>query len=102
MWRLWPAAQRELHLRVANVDLGRGVPTVREAKVGKGRMVPPALPLVQRLQKLDADFGPRPSNVDFFQSPHGGTRRRGAVYWIFRDLLGAPPIILVGRQNRHM
>jgi integrase/recombinase XerD len=39
-----------LHLRVADVDLDRGVLTVREAKFRKDRLVPPALPLVQRLR----------------------------------------------------
>jgi integrase len=43
-----------LHLRVADVDLDRGVLTVRKAKFGKDRLVPPALPLVQRLQKYAA------------------------------------------------
>ena len=39
-----------LHLRVADVDLDRGVLTVREAKFGEDRLVLPALPLVRRLQ----------------------------------------------------
>jgi integrase len=43
-----------LRLRVADVDLDRGVLTVRKTKFGKDRLVPPALPLVQRLQKYAA------------------------------------------------
>ena len=46
-----------LHLRVADVDLNQGILTVREAKFGKDRLVPPALPLVQRLQKYAAGSG---------------------------------------------
>jgi site-specific recombinase XerD len=61
-----------LHLRVADVDLNRGVLTVREAKFGKDRLVPPALPLVQRLQRYAASFGPRASDAFFFPSYTAG------------------------------
>lgn len=76
-----------LHLRVADVDLDRGVLMVREAKFGKDRLVPPALPLVQRLQQYAADFGRRPDDGYFFPSPRGGPWRHAAVYWLFRELL---------------
>lgn len=39
-----------LNLRNGDVDLKRGVITVREGKFGKDRLVPPALDIVERLQ----------------------------------------------------
>ena len=76
-----------LHLRVADVDLSHGVLTVREAKSGKDRLVPPALPLMQRLGAYAANLGPRPSDAYFFPSPRGGRVSHAAVYWLFRELL---------------
>jgi integrase len=76
-----------LKLRIADVDLGRGVLTVRAAKFGKDRLVPPALPLVQRLQKFAAAMGPRPDVAYFFPSPRGGACALGSVYRMFRELL---------------
>jgi integrase/recombinase XerD len=76
-----------LHLRVADVDLDRGVLTVREAKFGKDRLVPPALPLAQRLQKYAARMGDRSSDAYFFPSPSGGPWSLSAVYWLYRELL---------------
>jgi integrase len=76
-----------LHLRVADVDLDRGVITVREGKFGKDRLVPPALPLVLRLQKYAAGFGARSAAAFFFPSPHGGPWSIQAVYSLYRELL---------------
>ncbi len=76
-----------LHLRVADVDLDQGVLTVREAKFGKDRLVPPALPLVQRLQKYAAGMEDRSSDAYFFPSPSGGPCSLSAVYWLYRELL---------------
>ena len=76
-----------LHLRVADVDLDRGVLTVLEAKFGKDRLVPPALPLVQRLQKYAAGMEDRSSDAYFFPSPSGGPWSLSAVYWLYRELL---------------
>jgi integrase/recombinase XerD len=76
-----------LHLRVADVDLDRGILTVREGKFGKDRLVPPALPLVLRLQKYAADFGARPPVAYFFPSPNGGPWSHSAVYRLYRELL---------------
>jgi integrase/recombinase XerD len=76
-----------LHLRVADVDLNRGILTVREAKFGKDRLVPPALPLVQRLQRYAAIMGDRSPEAYFFPSPSDGQYSLEAVYWVFRDLL---------------
>jgi integrase/recombinase XerD len=76
-----------LHLRVADVDLDGGILTVREGKFGKDRLVPPALPLVLRLQKYAADFGARPPVAYFFPSPNGGPWSHSAVYRLYRELL---------------
>lgn len=76
-----------LQLRLADVDLDRGILTVREGKFGKDRLVPPALPLVRRLQQYTADFGARPPEAFFFPSPNGGPWRKGTVYHWFRQLL---------------
>jgi integrase len=86
-----------LHLRVADVDLDRGVLTVREAKFGKDRLVPPALPLVQRLQEYAAGMGDRSSAAYFFPSPSGGRWSLSAVYWRYRELLLRCGIAHAGR-----
>lgn len=76
-----------LHLRVGDVDLGHGILTVRETKFGKDRLVPPALPLVERLQRYATGFGSRSSDAYFFPSPQGGPLSHPAVYWLYRKLL---------------
>ncbi|SOE63432.1 Site-specific recombinase XerD [Burkholderia sp. D7] len=86
-----------LHLRVADVDLGRGVLKVREAKFGKDRLVPPALPLVQRLQTYAAAMGDRSSDAYFFPSPSDGPWSLSAVYWLYRELLLRCGIAHAGR-----
>lgn len=76
-----------LQLRVADVDLGHGVLTVRGAKFAKDRLVPPALPLVQRLAKYAAELGPRPADAYFFPSAQDGHWSTQGVYGLFRKLL---------------
>jgi len=76
-----------LNLRVDDVDLDRGILTVRDAKFGKDRLVPPALPLVRRLQKYNAGFGSRASDAFFFPSRNGSSWRLGTVYCLYRELL---------------
>lgn len=76
-----------LQLRVADVDLARGVLTVRAAKFGKDRLVPPALPLVQRLERYAAKIGPRPDDAFFFPSAQGVNWSTQGVYELFRKLL---------------
>src|SRR5439155_11284923 len=48
-----------LKLRVRDIDLNQGIITVRQDKFRKDRFVPPALPLVNRLQKYAAHFEKR-------------------------------------------
>jgi integrase/recombinase XerD len=86
-----------LHLRVADVDLNQGVLTVREAKFGKDRLIPPALALVQRLQRYARGLGPRSSDAYFFPSPTGGPWSHSAVYSLYRELLLQCGIAHAGR-----
>ncbi len=80
-----------LKLRIDDVDLNQGVLTVREGKFRKDRLVPPALPLVERLRSYDAAVsavtGARPGDAFFFPSVHGGPYRIGTIYVAFRRLL---------------
>jgi integrase len=86
-----------LQLRVADVDLNRGVVTVREAKFGKDRLVPPALALIQRLRRYADGMGARSSNAYFFPSPSGGPWSHEAVYRLYRELLLRCGIAHAGR-----
>jgi len=85
------------HLRVADVDLNRGIVTVREAKFGKDRLVPPALALVQRLRRYADQMGPRSSEAYFFPSPSGGPWSLSAIYSLYRELLLRCGIAHAGR-----
>jgi len=76
-----------LKLRVTDVDLNRGILTVRDSKFGKDRHVPPALPLVSRLRSYDAVMDARPADAFFFPSDSGGSWPPGSVYALFQQLL---------------
>ena len=86
-----------LHLRVSDVDLNRGVLTVRKGKFGKDRLVPPALSLVQRLRNYAHSMGDRPTDAYFFPSPSGGPWSLEAVYRLYRQLLLRCGIAHAGR-----
>lgn len=80
-----------LKLRIEDVDLNRGIVTVRDGKFGKDRLVPPALSLVERLRTyeaaLEAKIGSRSADAFFFPSHRIGPCRPGPVYVLFRQLL---------------
>jgi len=76
-----------LKLRVRDVDLNQGILTVRLGKGRKDRLVPPALSLVNRLQKYAARFEDRPPDAIFFPGPSGGPYSLRSVYSLFRQLL---------------
>jgi integrase/recombinase XerD len=76
-----------LKLRVRDVDLNQGIITVRQGKFRKDRLVPPALPLVNRLRKYAAHFENRPPDAIFFPGPSGGPFSLRTVYTLFRKLL---------------
>lgn len=74
-------------LRASDVDLDRGVLTIRDGKFGKDRLVPPALPLVKRLRAYHAAMGARHDQAVFFPSKHGDPYLPVSVYVLFRELL---------------
>jgi integrase/recombinase XerD len=76
-----------LKLRVRDADLNQGIITVRLGKGRKDRLVPPALPLVNRLQKYAARLENRPPDAIFFPGPSGGPFSLRSVYTLFRRLL---------------
>jgi len=82
-----------LNLRVSDVDLARGVITVREAKFGKDRLVPPSLDVVERLrvyeERIDNEsLEKRTDGALFFPSSNMQTAwSPTGVYFIFRKLL---------------
>jgi integrase len=76
-----------LKLRVRDVDLNQGIITVRQGKFRKDRLVPPALPLVNRLRKYAAHFEKHPPDAIFFPGPSGGPFGLRTVYTLFRKLL---------------
>jgi site-specific recombinase XerD len=81
-----------LNLRVRDVDLKQGVITVREAKFGKDRLIPPALDVVERLQiyaeRLEKDsIEKRTDDSFFFPSRTQTAWSESAIYSLFRKLL---------------
>lgn len=76
-----------LKLRIRDVDLNQGIITIRQGKFRKDRLVPPALPLVDRLRKYAARFENRPPDAIFFPGPSGGPYSLRTVYPLFRKLL---------------
>jgi site-specific recombinase XerD len=86
-----------LKLRVRDIDLNQGIITVRQGKFRKDRLVPPALPLVNRLRKYAARFENRPPDEIFFPAPSGGPFSLRTVYTMFRQLLLQCGIAHAGR-----
>jgi integrase len=76
-----------MRLRVDDVDFVQGVLRINDTKSGKDRLVPPALPLVQRLKKYANEVERYPGNEYFFPSPRGGYLSSKVVYSVFRALL---------------
>jgi len=68
-------------------DLDQGIITVHQGKFRKDRLVPPALPVVNRLRKYAAQFDNRPPSAIFFPGPSGGPFSLRTVYTVFRKLL---------------
>jgi integrase/recombinase XerD len=76
-----------INLRVAEVDLLRGVLTIRQGKFRKDRLVPLASSLSRRLRRWDASLGSRLPDAIFFPSCGGRPYHRQTVYHAFRQLL---------------
>lgn len=79
--------EEALSLRMRDVDLIQGVLRINDTKFRKDRLVPPARPLVVRLQKYAIFLGSRPEDDHFFPSPRGGRLVASAVYCNYRALL---------------
>jgi integrase/recombinase XerD len=86
-----------LKLRVRDVDLQKGIITVRQAKYRKDRLVPPALSLMNRLRKFAEYFGNRPPEAFFFPGASGSAMALRTVYTVFRKLLMQCGIAHAGR-----
>jgi site-specific recombinase XerD len=76
-----------INLRVAEVDLLRGVLIIRQGKFRKDRLVPLASSLNQRLRRWDDSQGSRLPDAIFFPSWGGRPYHRLTVYHAFRQLL---------------
>ena len=79
--------EEALSLRMRDVDLIQGVLHINDTKFRKDRLVPPARPLVVRLQKYVVALGSRPEDDYFWPSPRGGRLVGGAEYCNYRELL---------------
>ena len=86
-----------LKLRVRDVDLDRGIITVRQPKFRKDRLVPPALSLVIRLRRYVEHFGNRPPDAFFLPGASGSPFALRTVYTVFRTLLMRCGIAHAGR-----
>lgn len=92
-----------LNLRVGDVDLIQGVITVREAKFGKNRLVPPAQDVVERLriyqERIEVASLEKCTDEAFFfpSSDRRSAWSPGGVYFIFRKLLHQCGIPHAGR-----
>src|SRR5260370_13545022 len=89
-----------LKLRVRDVDLNQGIITVRQGKFRKDRLVPPALPLVNRLRKYAAHFERRSPDAIFFPRPNGRPLSLRPVSTLFRQLVLQCGISHGGRGKR--
>jgi integrase len=88
-----------LKLRLRDVDLQQGVITVRQAKFGKDRLVPPAPSLLNRLRVLVERFGNRSPEAFLFPGPDGDPFAWRTVYTVFRQMLMQCGITHGGRSK---
>jgi len=87
-----------LHLQVRDVDLTRGVLTIREAKFRKDRLVPVAPSLARGLRSYaTAHLGKKASTEPFFPAPDGGVFHDRTIHDTFRRLLWECGISYQGR-----
>jgi len=89
-----------LHLRVRDVDLQRGLLTIRETKFGKDRLVPMAPSLTARLRDYAvAHLQTAPLTAPFFPAPDGGRFHDQTIRDHFRRLLWVCGIPYCGRGH---
>ncbi len=80
-------AGEALRLRFGDVDLDRGVLTIREGKFRKDRLVPMAAPLTIRLRSYAARMKFRAAEAVFFPNPKGSSYDLRSIYSLFRRIL---------------
>jgi integrase/recombinase XerD len=76
-----------LCLSVSDVDLERGIITIREGKFRRERLVPVGTTMQDRLKVYASAIGCREDDATFFPAPDGGPYSKPAVYTVFRKLL---------------
>jgi integrase len=86
-----------LRLRVKDVDLDRGVLTIREGKFGKDRLVPLAPALTERLRRYVRVLKLTEPETVFFPTPRKTPYKLRTVYPLFRRFLHASGIPHRGR-----
>lgn len=90
-----------LKLKLDDVDLENGTLLVREAKLGKDRLVPMAETLTEKCREYSNMVHKYGSSKDYlFPSPYGGHYKEGTVYKLFRDLLWKAGIPHSGKGPR--
>lgn len=90
-----------LSLKLDDVDLENGILFVREAKLGKERLVPMAETLTKQCRQYSNEVHKyETTNSYFFPSPYGGHYKDGTVYKLFRDLLWKAGISHSGKGPR--
>jgi len=87
-----------LHLTLQDVDLDKGILSIRGAKFNKERLLPMSDTLTERCRgyfktaRLD-----KADNQFFFPSPFGGHYSQATIYKLFRDVLRRARISHLGR-----
>ncbi len=79
-----------ISLRLEDVDLGRGILTVRRSKFGKSRLIPVHASVVEKLQEYEhfrKRVFPRQASPGFFISEQGTSLTHWSVRWTFVKLL---------------
>ncbi len=90
-----------LNLKLDDVDLGKGILYIRDAKFGKERMVPMAETLMERCRHYSYEVHKYDkADTYFFPSPFGGHYNEATIYWLFRNLLWKAGISHSGKGPR--
>jgi integrase len=88
-----------LKLRVQDVDLQRGIITVRQGKFRRDRLVPMAPALTQRLRVYARRIGARGPERPFFVSRKGDVLTYDTAREVFIELLGRAGIACEGPRR---
>jgi integrase len=87
-----------IHLKIADVDLTKGVLFIRESKFNKDRLVPLSAPLANMFIRYQAVFNRNKAPEDpFFRNKKGSSLLYSRVYKGYRDLLWKAGISFRGK-----